>query len=177
MRSRPVATATPPRHDAFAILANKRWGGSSFMQTSTFSTEQGTASAQLHATDGTALYGATMTDFGGQQHDVAIAQSTSTQDGVDSVVGDERLRTTFALSQRGAARLDMFGKGRQTELAIHKPAWVELLDEVQGLGASGGAVTAPTPSRVVAVMCSVDQEVKQGQTLVILEGAFPCLGT
>ena len=152
------------------LMPNKRFGGGSFHQTVSFSSEGGTASAQSTTPSLGNEAHVLVKNFDGQESQVEVMQSIISQNGqLDSVLGGERLRTTFVPSHKDMASIDMFTGGAQSEIILAKPNWVEQLDEIQG-GGSSGALTAPTPSRVVAVMCSVDQEVKAGQTLVILEG-------
>jgi biotin carboxyl carrier protein len=157
------------------MLANKRFGGASYHQPISFSTEQGTARVNLATSKEGNQAKATVKDFEGGEVDLEIVQTKfESSDTVDSILGNERLKTTFIANHKDSSRLDMFSKGRQAELQIARPAWVEQLDEVHS-AASTGAITAPTPSRVVAVLVTADQEVKQGQTLVILEGKLVVL--
>jgi 3-methylcrotonyl-CoA carboxylase alpha subunit len=96
---------------------------------------------------------------------------------VYSTLGERLLRTTVipqspnpyaAPSTANVEKLHVFHNGHKYTLAIPSPQWLLLLgDEVRAT--TKGGLRAPMPSLIVDVKVEVDQAVKKGQAIVVLE--------
>ena len=86
---------------------------------------------------------------------------------ITTVISRKPTRTEAASSGKSNEKLDLFIEGKQVELEVESPKW---LDEVLGKKeAAKGSVICPMPSKVVDIRVKVGQEVEEGDVVIVLE--------
>ena len=74
------------------------------------------------------------------------------------------VRRTATVQKRGE-RVDVFVEGNHTVLCLQEP----LKQALRGEAGRTGGLTAPMPGKLIAVHVKAGQEVKQGETLLVME--------
>ena len=82
--------------------------------------------------------------------------------GIEMILGERRVRANVHLE---GMRVEVFAKGEHAVFFIKDPLRQASQDPAYG----GGGLTAPMPGKIIEVSVTVGQQVKQGETLLLME--------